>query len=322
MHVLIVGAGAVGQVYGRHLALSGARVSVWVKEKHAAEARTGFTMYPLRSRRKREPVRFEPESVLTTLGELQARSWDQVWLCVPTPALEGEWLRPFLDATGEATIVTLQPGLSVRERLAELVPRERIVSGAIGMVSYQAPLPGEEVPAPGVAYLFPVGTSSRFSGERARVEPIVDALRRGGCPARIDADAQRFLSFSSAILVPHIVALEAEGWSLAALRRGALLPIAARASREVMRIVGAELGAPPPWYRTLVRGFTMRCGFALAPHAVPFDLEAYLRYHFTKVRDQTRMMIAGYLDAAARHDLPADAVRTLKGRANMSQNVS
>ena len=316
--VLLVGAGAVGQVYGRHLALAGARASVWVKPKHAAGARAGFTMYPLRSRKRREPVRFEPASVLTAVEEVQARRWEQVWLCVPTPALDGEWLGPLLDATGDATIVTLQPGLSVRERLAELARRDRIVSGAIGMVSYQAPLPGEDVPAPGVAYVFPFGTSSRFSGAPGRVEPVVSALRRGGCPARIDEDAQRFLSFSSAILVPHVVALEGENWSLAALRRGTLLPLAARASREVMRVVAAELHASPPWYATCVRGSSMRVGFTLAPHAVPFDLEQYLRYHFVKVHDQTRMMIGGYLEAAARHGLPADAIAELSARVGVT----
>ena len=41
MNVLIVGAGAVGQVYGRHLALGGAHVYYFVREKYAAEFAAG-----------------------------------------------------------------------------------------------------------------------------------------------------------------------------------------------------------------------------------------------------------------------------------------
>lgn len=314
MEVLLVGAGAVGQVYGRHLALGGARVSFLVKERHAAAARRGYTMYPLRRRHRRDPVRFEPDGVLVGAAEAQGRRWDQIWLCTSTPALEGPWLNDLLGGIPDASVVTLQPGLHVRERLAELVGAERVVSGAIGLVSYQAPLPGEEVTEPGVAYLFPFGGASRFSGARERVEPVVRTLKAGGCPARIDADAQRFLSFSSAILMPHIVALEGEGWSLRALRRSDLLCVGSRASRQALAIVAAELGARPPWYHVLVRPVPMRIGLTVAPHAVPFDLEAYLQYHFTKVGDQTRGLVAGYVDAAERHGLPADALAALRDR--------
>ena len=311
----MVGAGAVGQVYGRHLALGGARVAFLVKPKHASAARRGFTMYPLRRRGRREPVRFDADAILTEAAEAHARPWDQVWLCTSTPALDGEWVDELLGAIPSASVITLQPGLHVRDRLAGIVGAERVVSGAIGMVSYQAPLLGEDVPEPGVAYAFPFGSSSRFSGERDRVAPIVAMLRAGGCPARIDADAQRFLSFTSAVLMPHIVALEGEGWSLSALRAGKLLPLAARASREVLQIVAHELGTRPPWYTPFIRITAMRIAFAAAPHAVPFDLEAYLRYHFTKVGDQTRMMVGRYLEAAERLELPSGAIAELSSRA-------
>lgn len=315
MDVLLVGAGAVGQVYGRHLSRGGARVAFLVKEKHAEAARRGFTMYRLRSRRRREPERFEADRILSSAEEAHASRWDQVWLCTSSTALEGDWLGHLLGGIPDASVVTLQPGPTVRDRIGSMVGAERVVSGAIGMVSYQAPLPGEEVPEPGVAYAFPFGAASRFSGAPERVRPAVETLRRGGCPARVDADAQRFLSFSSGILMPHIVALEGAGWSLRALRRGPLLGVAARASRQILRIVAAQLDTRPPCYRPLVRRLPMQVGLWLAPHAVPFDLEAYLRYHFTKVGDQTRWLLAGYLEAAARHHLPSDAVVELRHRA-------
>ena len=43
--VLLVGAGAVGQVYGKYLQAAGCEISFLVKEKYADEARRGFTLY-------------------------------------------------------------------------------------------------------------------------------------------------------------------------------------------------------------------------------------------------------------------------------------
>ena len=56
--VLIVGAGAVGQVYARHAQLGGAEVTFFVRDKYREEVSRGFDMYPL-NRRGTEPVRFE-----------------------------------------------------------------------------------------------------------------------------------------------------------------------------------------------------------------------------------------------------------------------
>ena len=45
--VLLVGAGAVGQVFGKYLQAAGCELSFLVKEKYADEARHGFTLYEL-----------------------------------------------------------------------------------------------------------------------------------------------------------------------------------------------------------------------------------------------------------------------------------
>jgi 2-dehydropantoate 2-reductase len=43
----------------------------------------------------------------------------------------------------------------------------------------------------------------------------------------------------------------------------------------------------------------------LAPYLLPFDLETYLRYHFTKVGAQTRAAIAVYMELGAALGLPS-----------------
>ena len=46
MNVLIVGAGAVGLVYGKHLQAGGATVSFLIKPKHRAQAEAGYALNP------------------------------------------------------------------------------------------------------------------------------------------------------------------------------------------------------------------------------------------------------------------------------------
>src|SRR5687768_9790918 len=149
MKVLLVGAGAVGQVYGYFLKQGGASVAFHVKEKHAEEARRGYSLYPLNRRKaRRSPVKFDGFEVLTSLDDVKARTWDQVYLCMSSTGLRGEWTAPFLRSIGDATVVFLQPGLDDREYLGQWVPEDRLVQGSIPIVSYHAPLPGEKVPEP------------------------------------------------------------------------------------------------------------------------------------------------------------------------------
>src|SRR5262245_50611118 len=107
MDVLIAGAGAVGQVYGHHLARGGARVSVLVRERHAEAARAGYLLHRLRRGRAPERGRFVPHQVLT--DPKSASGFDQLWLCVPTDALTDDWLDDL--ARAESTIVHLSPGV-------------------------------------------------------------------------------------------------------------------------------------------------------------------------------------------------------------------
>src|SRR5262245_44848572 len=107
MHILVVGAGAVGHAYGRHLQLGGARVSFLVRAKYAAACRAGLTLYPLnRPKATRwQPVPLQNFGVLTSTDEVATIAWEQVWLCIPSTGLQGPWLADLLAAIGKATLV-------------------------------------------------------------------------------------------------------------------------------------------------------------------------------------------------------------------------
>src|SRR5204862_1343250 len=121
-------------------------------------ARAGLTLYALnRPRRRRaEPERFTDFSVVTSAAEVAGQPFEVAILAVPSTALtDAAWLGALARALPAATVVMLQPGPDDRRLLAAHVPGERIVQGMITLVSYFAPLPGEALPEPGVAYWLP-----------------------------------------------------------------------------------------------------------------------------------------------------------------------
>jgi 2-dehydropantoate 2-reductase len=181
----------------------------------------------------------------------------------------------------------------------------------IGIVSYFAPLPGETVPRPGCAYWFPPLMESAIVGPRALSEPVAAALARGGCPASWQEHFPVEGAFGSPILGAHIAALEAAGWSLPALRRGPLLKLASRALRETHAMLEARLGVRRPFALRLVGPWFMRVGLKLAPCFVPFDLEQYLKAHFTKVGEQTRLGLRTEIEIAKKLGTPTAAMEEL-----------
>jgi len=328
MRILVVGAGAVGQVYGNALQAGGATVSVFVRDKYAAGARRGYalTRIPLLGRRLSE--QFVPNEVLTTADEVRERRFEQIWLCVATDALAGTWLEEVLEACVDATVVCLQPGLDVKARLVSLVPESRVAFGMIGMLAFSAPLEGSvdrrELDTPAsVAYFHPPAGSTRVSStSERRALDVVGALRAGRAPAELCRDANEEMGFSSAMLVPHIAALEVAGWAFAAYRASNAPELGAAASREALRLTSALTGADAPIAASLLLPPLVRFGSRFSRIAAPFDVESFLRVHFTKVATQTRLMIEEWRGAAEarglEHEGLAALVEELEGEAAQS----
>lgn len=322
-NILIVGAGAVGQTYGFHLARGGARVSYLVKDKYRAQLERGFLLYRHRLLGSPRIIHWSDFGAfsLDALAEVGEKHWDQVWLCIPSTGLAGEWLEALCAQIGEATLVSLLPGLEDFERIDRVYDPEKIVSGLITLIAYQAPLPGEEL-RPGVAFFVPPMTPTPFSQPAStldislqrRAQQVVRALKAGGCPARADAKTPQLGAFAAAVLVPSMAGLEAAGWTLKSFRKSPLLALSSRAAREAQQIAAAELGAKIPFILRFIRRSTLLgTGLGLAPRVLPFDLEAYLKFHFSKVGQQTRQMIAAYIRLGEERELPTRALSTLGG---------
>jgi len=308
VRVLLVGAGSVGQVYGWHLQQAGVEVHVMVRPKYAEEARGGFVLYPPGAN---VPVRFVPNGVVTSAAEVATSRWDQVWLCIASYALRGDWLPELVSAMGDATLVSLLPGLRDRDVLAPLVPPARLVIGLISFSSWHAPLANEPLPEHGMAWWHPPMTPSLFQGERAVVDAIVAALKKGGCPAAA-GDATVAAARGSSVLAPVVAAMECGGWSFAGLREARWAGLAAAAAREATAISCAHLhiASGPTFFLTPT---LIRVATRSVPLLTPMDFELFLKTHFGKVGEQTLLALDTWITEGRARQLPVDALSTLAG---------
>jgi 2-dehydropantoate 2-reductase len=285
---LVVGAGCVGQVFGRALQRGGCELHFYVRERILESLRGGVVVYPLNSRRDRTGEPLQGYGLLSSPEQAAATAFDEVWLCVSSPALQGEWLGALAEATPGAVWVLLQPGIDDRALLLRHVPEARLVQGLIPFMSWMAPLPGEQVRVPGVMFYQPPLTPAPFSGPKEAVNTIVSTLRRGGQPARAAANVDLETALGSSLLLPIVGALELHGWSFSRLRGEGGTAAAATCARATVAIAARIHGqAPPPWLG-LVRGPALWLATLIAPVALPLDLERFFERHFRKVGDQTR----------------------------------
>ena len=302
--ILIVGSGAVGAIYGHYLSRAGCHVRYLVRNIASPSCQMprqlhrigllGGTTSTLQNLR------------IQTIGD---SGWDQVWLCLPSDALDSEWLKTELARVGTTSPVILwSPTLEDRQRLHQL-HRAEITLGLIGLVSYQSPLPGDDSPSPGIAYLAP--PRSAVLENSSAGEDAASWLKRGGLSCTTHAHLPALAARLSSALIPLIAALEISGWSISTLRQSKWLTTADHARQEAQRI-GENFLRIQHRHRVPGRHLLVRGALRLAPALSPFPLETYLHYHFGKVGTQTRLMLDTWLSKAQHQDEPAPALTALR----------
>ena len=315
MKILIVGAGAVGGVYGHYLYRGGADVSFFVKEKYAQPLTQGITLYPLRRTSKGREEHFTEFSLLTEVSAVAEQEWDQVWFCMASDGLLTDTNAELLKSVGDASIVMLQPDLLDRAWLLQFVKEQQLVQGLISFLSYQTPLAGEiHPPAGGLAYLLFPNMYSYFSGSMERVSAVVALLNNGRMPAKVRQDLPWVSAERSAIAIPLIAGLEIEQWSIGQYRSSDTLDLACRASRQALQVAARHHKVSSSLKRHLIRPIVMGNFFSGARMYSSFSLENYLAFHFTKVGKQTRHMLHTYIELGEDMDLSVNALRYLNAQ--------
>lgn len=311
MNVLIVGAGAVGSIYGAALAKAGDDVTFWVRPKYEQDLEKGIYINEVGIFGGQKSFLFDQFSLATNATSV-SKTPDEIWLCVSKPAVKKPWVEELADAFPDAEFVSFQPGLFDFSQLSDRVPDRVNNGGVIGVVSYQPHGPNGH---DDMTVFHPPGSPTMMFGPKA--EEISERLNRGGCPAKVEQDALKIAPQMSVVLMTFVVALEIGDWSLEKfLSTPELRELWESSATQAMDAVCQELNADKIGAAKLI---TARRAFSAAlkviPKVAPFDVEAYLKYHFTKVRTQSMQMIQEYIDVANKHGLPNDALQQLLKKA-------
>ena len=318
MRVLIIGGGAIGVVFARHFQQGGAEVGLLVRPRQREATEAGVPMYAF-NRPKRDhttPERFEVGTVYDEQSEALKASWDLIVLAVSNVALDkGTWLTELVDGS-DAPVLAFVNGPATRGIVEQRVPAERLLWGMLNVISYQAPLPHETLPEPGLAYWFPPGGLG-ISGTDPFRDSVVGVLKKGGLPAKKAGDVHSETAFVGAILSRTVLALELAGWTFPALAADPeLLPLAVRAMRESWAAAEVTTGTKRPFGLRLLSPFLLRRVLGLAPLVLSFNLERFFAYHYVKVADQSLLNLRAALqslkDAGVEHEATAEMLRRIE----------
>lgn len=313
--ILIVGGGAIGQVFGLHLQEGGAEIAYFLKPRHAGEAEDGYDLhrYGLAGVRPRRNLRgFD---VITDYRHLRARTFDQVWLCVSSPALRDDVIARIKDELPNALWVTFQPGVNDLQYLGWRLQTTKIVSGVVNFVAYQAPLKGEDLWPEGIAYFVPPMSMTPFTGPEPYASAVAELLRAGGLTAGVRPDTAEIARFGSSVLIPLVMALEAMDWSWSDLRASdQLLDLLASAVSEIQTAVEKGSGRTSGAFSLAQKRWAWKIGLFAAPAVAPFPLETYFRHHFSKVRVQSDQMVDELAQLCRDNAVIPRALQSLRGQ--------
>lgn len=305
MRVLLVGAGAVGQVLGQHLSKGGAQVSVLLRPDRQIPA-DGFRLHRLRAGRQPLSATWLPDQVSPEPAALSAVRWDAVLLCVPSVALRSGWLAEVAAQVGAATIVSIGQDPADRATLLGVWPGRQVVQATPGLLAYHAPLTAVDRIRSGIAYWLPPGPSLTFAGAAERVRPLMEIFSSGGLRAgQVPVGSGEL---RAALTIPYVARLATVDWSVRELRQHLALP--ARAAHEAAVVVAAMHSMARPGRLGSCVPLVSSALWVL-PFLVPFDLHAYLRRHFSKMSGQTAQMLAGWVAAGRARALPVDSLAEL-----------
>lgn len=320
MRIAIVGAGALGRIYG-----------VLLGERH----HVSWVVRPTRLA-EREPIRIEhavPFGVTredATPRRVAAIPPDTdvaiVTLRFDTIAAPDDDLRRSLAAPPGTLVLCLSPVFHAQHRiLAELVGHPVVagmpgVSGYAderGVVRYWVPAIAATLIDDGVgAGVDDASGAAASSDDRELRRRLVAALAEVGLPAHLEPDVEAVDAATTTAFFPMIAAIAAGGTIDGVLADRALLDLMLAAGAECRRLA-PKLGKPAPWAGLLghlVRASTLRAGVAVARLVAPEPLR-FVDAHFgPKLRDQHVAMGHHIATLAAEKGVDTPALRALVER--------
>jgi hypothetical protein len=314
MKILIVGAGAVGLVYGHHFTNAGHQVTFLVKEKYQqtfkVDQQKGVVLYHLnKDKHLQSPIRFTNFTTITEWDD--ANGFDLIALSISSNALRQLPLSIINDAIESSinatSLLMLHPSEEDLAYLTTVIAKEHILQGMITLISYQTDYINEGINPAGTAYYLPplpmpISTSQPLRQQKKnnlKLNEVITLFNQSRIKAKAVTSTLDESQLISAFLITFLCVLEAADWQFKRLKNSerllqqlsaaqtALLPQKIIAHRVLMpfkkRLLTALL---KPWFYKIL--------ITISPRVMPLPLEAYLKKHFLKVRPQTLMYLQEY----------------------------
>jgi ketopantoate reductase len=301
MRVAIVGAGALGSVYGARLGkFAGCEVSV------VARAPAPPSVVRLERVEDGEVLRWEVPARVTTAPA----DADVILAFVRYEQLGS---LPERVAASSAPVVVMTPMLPVdHARLSAALPG-RVVTGMPSVVSYLNDAGAIRYWLPQAATTFVEDRPGPGTGVTA---DLVKRLTRAEIGAKLATDVLTRNVATTVSFIPLAMALDAAGSLEALLDDHTLLHLAFHAADEG-RELGRAVGKAEAWASTLLRfvgPLTLKVGIGLARSRAPEAL-AYVEQHFgRKLHAQNVVMARRIVDLAVERGTPHEALRKLLER--------
>lgn len=303
MHVALIGAGALGRVFGAHLARAGERVSFVVRPARLADTSPVVIERQNGDRRRSEIV--DPMR-----AEHVPADADAVLLTVRADQLD-ESVERLIRKAPAVPIVAFTPLLPLGlERVGAWAPGRCFV----GMPTFAA----EIDPVAGVTRYWSFRAAPTLLERDGRpgapvVARLAEAFVRAGLPAKLSADVRARNPATTIAFFPISVAVSRSGGTEALLENPERLALAARASKETLalaRLIG-PIEAPVALAGRFLGPGSLRGALRLSRLVMPRAVE-FLDTHFgTKLSGQHRVLGAEILELGKRRSLPLDGLAEL-----------
>ena len=317
MKVLIVGCGAVGQVYGLGLQSAGVKLGLFdqpaVSEKlNQALNQDGLPLFQLTYTHRKTPYlhRLKDYRVLTDMSECQYFMPDQIWFTTPSQVYYSDWFRDFLEQVPSKRVVCFIPEGRRPEFFTEMMG-DRLVFGGTTFMAWQGILDVSIEKLKGI-YFWRSPLGIPLVGKQDACQDVAQILKEAGFRIQVEKPGSRSQAALTAVMTTFIAGLELSGWSLRDYRKRPWLKCAAGACREA---VTGQLSRAGGLTRALLNGPVLSACFFLAtftlPILFPFSLEKYLKFHYTKTREQTIFLLKIYMKDCKNLRVPATNLQNL-----------
>jgi ketopantoate reductase len=307
--IAVVGAGALGSVYGARLAHA-AQVVFVVRDLDRAPRLIHI------DRVGGAPPHGDSLDAPAASLNIPEGS-DAVLVTVRVDQLDDALLDKLGSESGDAIVVVLAPLLPHHYERAKNKLGARLVAAMPGVIAYE-PDPEATPHERRVRYWTPKSSPTLLEDRGPRVHALVEALTRVGLPAHISAVVSKVNAATTIAFFPILTGIAAAGGSIdRMINDDAIMKLGFAAAKET-RALAKTIGDLPPWaslFFKFASPFTARAGIKLGKSRAP-EVFVFLEKHFgTKLAAQNLAIFREVSALAAERGVSLPNLEKLVARA-------